>query len=89
MWNFNEILKINLHYVTLLCTAPFFHFIRGFGILNYCPRLLHSKESFLTNLCLRLHRSRVETVLVLDLPAEDCVFPQFSTDLVGFLNHQG
>lgn len=24
-----------------------------------------------------------------DLPAEDSVFPQFITDLIGFLNHQG
>lgn len=87
MWHFNEILKINLHYVTLLCTALFFHFIRAFVILNYCPCLLHSTD--FTTLCLRLHRSRVETVLGLDLPAEDCMFPQFSTDLVGFLNHQG
>lgn len=40
MWHFNEILEITLHYVTLLCTAPFFHFIRAFVILNYCPLIV-------------------------------------------------
>lgn len=27
--------------------------------------------------------------LELNTPAEDCVFPQFGTDLVGFFNHEG